>query len=303
METDSARHPGLTLGHAWYEPMDATLLLHKPVIYGSDFANLLFNAVLGLHFVAGAIATAAGTGALISAKGGKRHIRAGQCFAWAMIIAVGSGMGLDAVRITINVGPNHADYPGLASPSTVPARYAFLYAGLGVLYLLFVGWPARLRSRTMPTGAVAMAAPLALFITGLALTALIFLRHNPWTGALWMIWTFMGLVTVCAWLSRAAHLNDTYRRRQHRFTMLAILAFAWWASAQGFGPAIARMMLDGQPTATLPPSSGISGLPFWLFLAGWAPAFLIAGILYRRYARRRDPNPAPGDGGGNPRRG
>lgn len=265
--------------------MDATPLLHKPVIYGSDFANLAFNTVLGMHFIAGAIAATVGTLALISAKGERRHLWAGQCFVWAMMIAVGSGMALDMVRLTINVGPNHADYPGLSSPSTLPARFAFLYAGLGVSYLLFQGWPRR-SLRVRQALATELIVPAALLLIGLALTALIFLYHNPWTGALWMIWTFMGLVAACAWLQRAGRRSGAPHLRQHRFAMLATLAFAWWASAQGFGPAVAMMVLDSESVTT--PSSP-SGITFWWFLAGWAPAFLLAAVLYRRYARRREP--------------
>ena len=60
--------------------MESTFLLHKPISYGSSFANTLFLMMLLLHIIAGAIAPVTAIVALTAQKGGNLHMRFGRYF-------------------------------------------------------------------------------------------------------------------------------------------------------------------------------------------------------------------------------
>jgi uncharacterized membrane protein len=130
--------------------MDVTLLLHKPVVYGSSAANFGFIAVLALHALTGAAAFFASIVALAAKKGQPRHILAGQVFVYSMVATAATGVGLDLVRLTVNVAENHIHYPDTFMPSTYAARFAFLFAALGVFYIARFQKPQRVRRSAAP---------------------------------------------------------------------------------------------------------------------------------------------------------
>ena len=175
--------------------MESTFLLHKPVIYGSSFANSLFLMMLLLHIIAGAIAPVTALVALTARKGGTLHMRFGRTFAWSMLIVALTGIVLDVVRLCTFVKENHTKYAGYTMPSSYPARLGFLFVGLCILYILREVTPPRVFRRQSGETAVPKA-PSLLVATGLLLTLIIALRLNPWTGSLWMIWTFILIVIV-----------------------------------------------------------------------------------------------------------
>jgi hypothetical protein len=146
--------------------------------------------MLLLHIIAGAIAPLSAIAAFTARKGSKLHMRSGQFFTGAMVIVALSGIVLDIVRLCFFVKENHTKYAGYTMPSTYPARLGFLFVGLCILYVVREVTPPRVFRWQFREAAITVV-PSLIVATGLALTAIIALRLNPWTGALWMIWTFI----------------------------------------------------------------------------------------------------------------
>lgn len=271
--------------------MELTPLHQKPVHYGSEWAKVGFLALTWLHALAGAMATVTGIIAVVSTKGMRRHVRTGKLFVWMMVAAACTGIVLDVVRLSVYVTENHTKYPELAMPSTYPARIAFMYAALCILYMLRQGVHRRVfaRKRTTPTSAADRWLPAALLLLGALLSALIYARFNPWTGALWMIWTFMAGLAVGVGIRARAAVEAAFNVVEHRFYMLFLAGFSWWAALQGFGPAIALLVSgpDGSAGPYVGDRAGDFDPGFFFYLIGWLPPFVLAGWLFRRFARRR----------------
>ena len=278
--------------------MEFTPLHHKPVVYGSEWADLAFIVLVCLHALAGAAGTVSGVVAMVSVKGKRRHVQAGTIFVRSMAAAALTGIVLDAIRLTLHVTENHTGYPGMAMPSSYPARIAFLYAAVCILYLLRQGVNRRVfsRKRTTPVSPGDRLAPAVLLAIGACLTVLIYARLSPFTGALWMIWTFMAGVLMSARVRVGAATNAAMNVVEHRFNMLLLVGFSWWAALQGFGPALA-LQISGpgeSPGQYLGDKPGSYDPAFWLYLLVWVPPFLLAAWLYRRFARRRAAQGRPG---------
>lgn len=268
--------------------MDSTFLLHKPVIYGSSFANSFFLMMLLLHIIAGAIAPVAAIVALTARKGGNLHMRFGRYFVWSMLIVALTGIMLDVVRLCSFVEENHTKYAGYTMPSTYPARLAFLFVGLCILYILREVTPPYVFRRQSRETAVPMA-PSLLIATGLFLTLIIALRLNPWTGSLWMIWTFTLIVIFMALTTSFSDKTRATDVARHRLGMSCLAAFSWWGALQGFGPAIVIAIQGDDPStsAYLGDQPGPFSPAFLFFLVAWAPFFFLAAYLIRRFARLR----------------
>ena len=268
--------------------MESTFLLHKPVIYGSSFANSLFLTMLLLHIIAGAIAPVTAIVALTARKGGTLHVRFGRYFVWSMLIVALTGIMLDVVRLCSFVKENHTKYAGYTMPSTYPARLGFLFVGLCILYILREVTPPRVFRRQSGETAVPKA-PSLLVAAGLLLTLIIALRLNPWTGALWMIWTFILIVIVMALTTSFPDHNRATDVARHRLGMSCLAAFSWWGALQGFGPAIIIAIKGDDPStsAYLGDQPGPFSPAFLFFLVGWAPFFFLAAYLIRRFAKLR----------------
>ena len=259
--------------------MWATPLHHKPIVYGSTAANLLFFAAVVAHVLPAIVAPVAAIAALASRKGGALHVRAGQLFVWSMAAVAITGIAIDLARLGFHVAENHTKYAGYSMPSSYPARIGFLYAGVCVLYLLRESGGPRVFSDEHATRATARAwVPASLLALGLGFAVLIATRFNPWTGALWMVATFCAFV---AFMGRARLDNDRRARvARHRIGMIFLAAFSWWGAFQGFGPAIG-IALRGADASTAPYRGGAPGpfTPlFWVFLATWAPMFLLGRL-------------------------
>ncbi|WP_299410023.1 hypothetical protein [Acaryochloris sp. IP29b_bin.148] len=200
-------------------------MLHKPVIYGSAVGNALFLILLLLHIIPAGIAPIAAIMAFTVRKGSLWHQRSGRYFTGAMIIVALTGIVLDIVRLCFFVEENHTKYAGYTMPSTYPARLGFMFVGVCILYLLREVTPPRVFRRQ--SRAQTTVVPRLLIMTGLALTAIITLRLNPWTGALWMIWTFILIMIVMvrtpspAWNHREAEVV------RHRAGTSYLAAFSW----------------------------------------------------------------------------
>jgi Ca2+/Na+ antiporter len=206
--------------------------------------------------------------------------------AGSMVAIALTGIVLNVVRLCFFVEENHTKYAGYTMPSTYPARLGFLFVGLCILYILReVTPPFHRQSRET---AVTMVASL-LVATGLILTAIITLRLNPWTGALWMIWTFVLIVIVMMRITLSSDNNRATDVARHRFGMSYLAAFSWWGALQGFGPAIAIALRGDDPSINtyLGDQPGPFSPAFFLFLVGWAPFFVLAAYLIRRSAKLR----------------
>jgi hypothetical protein len=274
--------------------MDVTFLHRKPVIYGSPLANGLFLAVVLVHIIFAALAPISAIVAFATKKGGRLHVKAGKAFAWSMITIALSGIALDVVRLTAYVKENHTKYATAAMPSTYPARFAFLYAGLCVLAIAWNGMPPRVFRRT-PSMTVAgtVAVPSALFVLGLMLLSLILFRYNPWTSSsVWMISTFTGLVLVMGRF-RLERARGTWTKAtaidEHGFAMSFLAGFSWWAVPQGFGPGIKNALKGVDPSVA--PYVGDQPGPFspivFFILVPWSLSFLLGAWLWRRSRKAR----------------
>jgi hypothetical protein len=267
--------------------MDFTLLHHKPIVYGSPVWNAAFWLLIVLHIVPATIAPVSAIVAFASQKGGRLHVQAGKFFVRSMVAAALTGIALVLIRLSFFYVENHTKYAGLAMPSTIPARLAFLLDGFWVLYLARVATPPRVFKR--PAGSLAWfdrVAPLLLAGAGIALTALIIIRFNPWTGALWNIWTVSGLALLAARTGQGDGRDAAVAR--HRFGMTFLAAFSMWGALQGFGPAIGTA-LQGPEMSTTPyrgDQPGPFNPSFGFFLVGWAPVFVAGGFVVRAFARR-----------------
>jgi len=267
--------------------MDTTPILNKPVIYGGDLENFLFIALVVTHVLVAIAAVASGLAALATRKGGAAHVRWGQVFLYTLAGTAISGIILDAIRLTFWAAENHASYPGASMPSTYPARFAFGYAGFCILYMLYQATP--LDSRPAVTKSRLLWMPAAFVVAGIALTVLIYTRFNPWTGGLWMIWTFTCLIFATAYYRLRGRLEPARRVDLHRFVMLALIAFSWWGAWQGFRPAIVAALAVG--VTVQGPYTGDQPGPyspaFWHFLRGWLPPLAAGAVLLGYFSRRR----------------
>jgi len=117
----------------------ATLILKKPVVYDSAFANGSFVTGLTLHFIAGALGFVFGIIALCVKKGGPIHTTVGKGFAISMVFCSVSGIVLDIVRLMVNYLENHEQYKGFSPPSSLPARFSFMHMGLCVIAMVIEG--------------------------------------------------------------------------------------------------------------------------------------------------------------------
>lgn len=262
--------------------MHETPLLDKPVVYGSDVADYAFLALVIVHALAGGAAVVAGIVALAAKKGRRVHLSFGRGFVRLMVATALTGIGLDVVRLTIRFTENHTKYAGSGMPSSIPARLAFLVAALSILYLARVAaHPRVFARRPAPIPAWERALPFALLIVALACAVIIIGWLNPYTGALWMIATFAVATFATGRMEPSV--------AQHRFAMLFLGAFSWWGALQGFGPAIGRAFV-GDDMGTEPYVGHLSGAfspQLFGFLISWAPAFVAAAFMHRRFARRR----------------
>jgi len=270
--------------------MDVTPILHKPVSYGGEIANLLFNSVVVLHVVLAVAAVVAGLCALVLRKGGRGHVQSGRVFLYSMAGAVVAGIGLDWVRLTFFVTENHTAYPGAGMPSTYPARLAFIFAGICILYMLYRTTPqTSLRQGQAGARMLVVWIPALLAGAGIGLTAVIVKALNPWTGGLWIIWTFMALVLGTAYFRYWGMDSREGRVDLHRFAMIALAAFSWWGAWQGFRPAVVRMLGMGAEAAAVYTGDqpGEYSTRFWWFLLYWLPWFVVGGLLTFYFKQRR----------------
>jgi hypothetical protein len=270
--------------------MEMTPLLHKPVSYGDGLGAIAFVVLLVLHFVPAGVAPVAGIVAMAATKGRKLHVRAGKLFVVAMVATAITGIFVDGWRLVASFAENHQKLPGYGMPSTIPARIAFLYAAVVILYLAFDAGHVRVfQRRLLPFTMAAKVVPAFLVAGCAAVTALVAVRFNPWTGSLWMIWSCGAAVVVAAVLRRRQSHHADAGVARHRFAMLFLFAFALWGALQGFVPAIfvALKGVDDSVTAYTGHLPGAFSPRFFLFLVGWAPPFVLAAWLLRRFARRR----------------
>lgn len=268
--------------------MGSTFLLHKPVIYGSDLANSLFLIILLLHIIPAAIAPISAIVAFTARKGSKLHQRSGRFFTWSMVIVAFTGIVLDIVRLCFFVEENHTKYAGYTMPNTYPARLGFMFVGVCILYMVREVTPPRVfrpQSREKATTVV----PSLLVATGLLLTAIITLRLNPWTGALWMIWTFILIIIVMARTTSSSWNNREADVVQHRLGMSCLAAFSWWGALQGFGPAIVLIFNGDDPSTStyVGNQPGPFSPAFFLFFIAWTPFFFLAAYLIRHFHKLR----------------
>lgn len=244
--------------------------------------------MLLLHIIAGAIAPISAIVAFTARKGNRSHVRSGRFFAWSMVIVALTGIMLDVVRLCFFVKENHTKYAGYTMPSTYPARLGFLFVGLCILYVLREVTPPGVFRRQSRETAVTVV-PSLLIATGLVLTVIITLQLNPWTGALWMLWTFILIVIVMARTTLSSDNNRATAVARHRFGMSCLAAFSWWGALQGFGPALVIAIKGDDPStsAYLGNQPGPFSPAFFLFLVGWAPFFFLGAYLIRRFTKLR----------------
>lgn len=156
------------------------------------------------------------------------------------------------------------------TPCPAPIRHAWASClWVCAFYILREVTPPRVFRRQSRQTAVTVV-PSLLVATGIVLTVIITLRLNPWTGALWMIWTFILIVIVMA---RTTSSSDNHRATdvaRHRFGMSCLAAFSWWGALQGFGPAITIAIKGDDPStsAYLGNQPGRFSPAFFLLLAG-----------------------------------
>jgi hypothetical protein len=267
--------------------MLSTPLHDKPIVYGSALANGLFLSLVILHILPAIIAPLSGIVALATRKGGPLHLRSGKYFVRSMAALALTGIALDVVRLGFHYRENHTKYVGDSMPSTIPARLAFLYAALVVLWVLWQVTPPRVFKSEALSRFRALVLPSLLLAVGAGLALLIVLRLNPWNGSLWMIGSFCVLVVV-EWRARAKAAGRADGVARHRVGMTFLGAFSFWGALQGFGPAIA-VAIKGPDLSTTPYVGDQPGpmAPYFLFfLIGWVPLVLLAAFLVRRFRLR-----------------
>ncbi len=278
-----------------------TPLLHKPIDYGSTTADLAFKWGVAAHALTAAAAPIAGVVAMCATKGKKLHVRAGTVFLWAMVATAASGIVVDIFRLGVAYAANHVKVPGMALPSTIPARLTFLFGAFGVLYMAWeAGRRTMLHVRVRPAGASTTIVPVAFVVGAIAMSAFFVARLDPWGGNLWMVWTFAAGVVVTAGLRRRQAVDPQAGVARHRFAMLFLFAFSIWGALQGFGPAIgvalkgvADVSKDGTPIVYTGDLPGAFSWRFVVYFVLWSPWFIGALLLARRFARRRAAKIAP----------
>lgn len=124
-------------------------------------------------------------------------------------------------------------------------------------------------------------ASLGLIVLGIGLSGLIYFRYNPWTGALWMIWTFLAILCFSVRMAEIGGCLGWRERNRalHRFHMISLLVFCGWVSLQGLGPAIALRLTGADNSIPVYTGNqpGDYGPGVWWFLLGF--------YLLRRFSR------------------
>lgn len=264
-----------------------TPLLHKPIAYGSDLANWAVWLLIMVHLLPALVAPIAAIVAFATKKGSRLHLAAGRWFVRSMAAVASTGIVIDVIRMSFCVEENHTKYAGYSMPSSYPARLGFLYVAVCVLYLLAESTPPSVfRLRASSDARRVWLAPTALLAAGFGLILLVALRYNPWTGALWMIFTFMPIVYLAA-RGRSRVTQRAGGVAQHRFGMALLAAFSWWGALQGFGPAIG-IAVKGDDPSTAPyvgNQPGNFSPTIFFFLVSWGPLFALGAFLIRRFRR------------------
>ncbi|MBL4866682.1 MAG: hypothetical protein JKY67_09945 [Pseudomonadales bacterium] len=275
-----------------------TPLLHKAVEYGSPLANYSFNSVIIFHSIFALIAVMSGVTALLYRKGGARHKGVGQIFVIAMLVTAASGILLDIVRLGFFVEENHTKYLGFSMPTSYPVRFAFLYAAFCLFYIFSFAGKAYMGNK-LATPSIyyrifsSSKYGLFLIVSGVLSVVLIITTYNPWTGALWMIWTFMGLVVFNLWMSYTPRqsitpqsINRTTRVFRHRTNMLAMVSFSGWGAAQSFGVAMVMNFngINEQHTLYTGNLPGDYSVDFWMFLGFWSIFALMGIVVWVRFS-------------------
>lgn len=266
----------------------ATPLQLKPIIYGSSLANHAFLFLIWIHVVLALMAPAMVFGALFARTGSIKHRQFGKAFVVSMLCVVASGVLLDLIRLSIFTIENHTKYAGLSMPSSYPARFAFLYASICIFLMLIEVVPAR--NQLWHQAQVHVLAnrlwPLSLFTLGIALTVFIYTQYNPWTGALWLIWTFTASMFL-SWLVRYGIDRGWFvTRLHHRLNMLIIASFVGWGAYQGFYPAY-QLFPNGASQNIAPYTGNLPGLysaDFIYFFRTFAPFFAFGTLIFLAFS-------------------
>lgn len=272
--------------------MYSTPLLKKPVIYGSELADISFVILIILHILPALLVFISGIVALIKTKGSKEHIFWGKVFIISMIATASSGILLDIIRLSFFIEENHTKYIDHSMPSTFPARFAFLYAGFCIFYLIKISLnPGKLNFSPHTTPSPNPLYPGILFFSGIYLTWIIYSSYNPWTGALWIIWTFMCLVIATGFLPYINQNSILKQTQLHRIGMLSMISFSWWGAFQGFGPAIGIRIFGvnnsiSTYTGNLP---GYYSHSFFFFLLPWLFFFSLGVCINYYFIKKRNP--------------
>lgn len=269
-----------------------TPLLHKAVEYGSPLANYSFNGLIIFHSAFALIAVVSGVIALLSRKGGADHKRVGQIFVIGLCVTAISGILLDVVRLSFFVEENHTKIPGYSMPTSYPARFAFLYAAFCLFYIFSFAGKAFMKIKPSEPSIYrrifsSSTYGLLLVLAGIFSVVLIYQVYNPWTGALWMIWTFMGLVVFNLWMTLYHPLSIDRHARVllHRTNMIAMVSFSGWGAAQSFGVALLLKLkgVDDRNSLYTGNLSGDYSVDFWNFLSFWSLFALMGVLLWMRY--------------------
>lgn len=266
----------------------STPLLHKPVFYGSSIFSLAFLSFVWLHIVFAILVPCGIVGAVVMKKGSALHLRFGKIFFFSIVGIVVSGVVIDLVRLLFYVEANHTKYSGFTMPNTYPARFSFLYASFCIVFLLLqvLPHPNRYWKRSRAWVVERSWVSLVLSAIGLAITALIFVKYNPWTGALWMIWMFTLAMSI-GWLI-SANIKSGWLLPvvQHRFNMLVLASFASWGLYQSFVPAY-EIFVSGASIGTGPYSGNIPGAytpRFIGFLREFVPFYFVGMLVFAYYS-------------------
>jgi hypothetical protein len=240
--------------------------------------------VVVLHTVAAVFSLLGGAGALAIPKKSKGHQILGRIFLLSLVVSAVTGLGLDIVRLTISTATNDVNYANATMPSTYPARLTFTYAGFCILYMVHQATPLNARPASRPP-----IVAIFLVLYGFATAGLIVYKFHLWSGALWMLSTFIVATTIVTFLKQQS--SDSYKARiaLHRFTMIFLIAFSWWAGWTSFKPAYYYWQ-SGIGESVTPYTGNLPGeyTPhFKSFLNLWIKPFALGGLIWLYFVIRR----------------
>jgi len=144
--------------------------------------------------------------------------------------------------MTVNFRPNHTNYEGASSPSSLDGRFGFIYQGISIIFMLFEAiYGKNVESSYSQRVVSHRIATLSHVLIGIAMVVCICVFYDTWGIGIGLVLPFLifAIKNLWYWLNVPADIPYVTRREHHLFNMAMLTAYSWFAAFQGLAPRIA----------------------------------------------------------------